>query len=567
MTDTSSDPAGDGRRTEPDEPGGQGGNDGETAFRPEQDSPAASPPDETADEPDDDGLAIHIVEPQSAGTLFVAVADPSELLKDNGDTTDLDDSPDDSPGDSTDDSPDDFPDDAEFFPGGADIPVYGDLVEIAAVRLAGLGPALFFITNGVACAAGDKVVVDMEEGQVLGTVASVMRMNPDHIVSGEGPTVRPVARKATEKDLDTAESNAQLSEEALEFCSQCVRDRDLDMKLVDVLILLDRGKMVFYFTAPSRIDFRELVKDLVRRYRTRIELRQIGVRHETQMVGALGNCGMVCCCRRYLRKFAPVAIKMAKEQNVFLNPVKISGICGRLLCCLAYEQEHYDEFYRSCPKLGKKYHTDAGVVRVLRASLFRESVTVLSETGEEAEYPLSEWNAMNPFRPNAPQQQQPSRKQDQQGGDGGKRRSGGRNAPRAAQPDFPHDPQPGPQHAPQHHRKRDEAAHDIPAAPDTEELQPSFVVTEEETLVVSGPEGIAVQQSRSVTAVFTEDAEAGDGVAPDTEDDDDAGAAPGGSIFGLSPRRETASSDASAHADGDARRKRPHRRRKPRPAS
>jgi cell fate regulator YaaT (PSP1 superfamily) len=345
----------------------------------------------------EEGLAMHIVEPDDPDTIFVAVAEPTDELGEplipceteeagieivSVETTVT-----------------------------AEIPRYGDLIEVAAIRLGGLGPALFFLCNGMSCSSGDNIVVAMEEGHVHGCVASVFRMDPEHLETlptegGEGSKLRPVVRKASEKDDAAAANNEALAKEALDYCRQCIRERDLDMKLVDVLVLHDRSKMIFYFTAPARIDFRELVKDLVRRYRTRIELRQIGVRHETQMVGALGNCGMVCCCRRYLRKFAPVAIKMAKEQNVFLNPVKISGSCGRLLCCLAYEQEHYDEFYRSCPKLGKKYHTDAGVYRVLRASLFRESVTVLSETGVEVEYPLTEWNALIPFRSNASQQNQ-----------------------------------------------------------------------------------------------------------------------------------------------------------------
>lgn len=345
----------------------------------------------------EEGLAIHIMEPDDPGTLFVAVAEPTgeygEPLV---------------PCETEDAGMESVSLEVSVT---VDIPQYNDLIEIVAVRLGGLGPSLFFLSGDLACAAGDNVVVTMEEGHVYGCVASVLRVYPEHMETlpgegGEATGLRPVVRKSTDKDDAAAVNNAALAKEALEYCRQCIRERDLDMKLVHVLVLHDRNKMVFYFTAPARIDFRELVKDLVRRYRTRIELRQIGVRHETQMVGALGNCGMICCCRRYLRMFAPVAIKMAKEQNVFLNPVKISGICGRLLCCLAYEQEHYDEFYRSCPKLGKKYHTDSGVYRVLRASLFRESVTVLSETGEEVEYPLPEWNALNPFRPNASQQSQ-----------------------------------------------------------------------------------------------------------------------------------------------------------------
>jgi hypothetical protein len=152
--------------------------------------------------------------------------------------------------------------------------------------------------------------------------------------------------------------------------------------------------MIFYFTAPGRVDFRELVKDLVRNYRTRIELRQIGVRHETQMIGALGNCGQMCCCRRYLRRFEPVTIKMAKDQNLFLNPAKISGVCGRLLCCLAYEKENYADFQRRAPKLGRRYMTTQGPMKTLRANMFRDSVSVLNEVGDELDFSLSDWAVM-----------------------------------------------------------------------------------------------------------------------------------------------------------------------------
>lgn len=234
--------------------------------------------------------------------------------------------------------------------------------------------------------------------------AAVRRMgssleNDDHSDdSGENTVPMPTARRATPDECATAESNARLSREAYLFCRQCIGERKLDMKLVDVEVLFDRSKMIFFFTAPTRIDFRDLVKDLVRQYRTRIELRQIGVRHETQMLGALGNCGMVCCCRRYLHKFAPVTIKMAKEQNLFLNPAKISGICGRLLCCLSYEQENYDTFHRNCPKLGKRYQTNDGPMRVLRSNMFRNTVVVLPDGGQELEMTLEEWQDLNPSR-------------------------------------------------------------------------------------------------------------------------------------------------------------------------
>ena len=153
----------------------------------------------------------------------------------------------------------------------------------------------------------------------------------------------------------------------------------------------------------------------MREYRARIELRQIGVRHETQMVGAVGNCGMVCCCRRYLRKFAPVTIRMAKEQNLFLNPAKISGICGRLLCCLSYEQENYDRFHHNCPRLGKKYQTTQGTMKVLRANMFRNSLSVLNENNEEQELTLEEWQALDPHRPEPhPNNAQPKQAQQRQ---------------------------------------------------------------------------------------------------------------------------------------------------------
>ncbi len=203
-------------------------------------------------------------------------------------------------------------------------------------------------------------------------------------------------REANVDELLIADHNSILSQNAFHFCKACIKERKLDMKLIDVEVLFDKTKMIFYFTAPTRIDFRELVKDLVREYRTRIELRQIGVRHETQMLGTLGACGMVVCCRRFLKEFAPVTIKMAKEQNLFLNPAKISGMCGRLLCCLSFEQENYDYFHRISPKLGKRYQTDQGNFRVLRSNMFKNSIFAVNDQGEEKEFNLDIWNSFNP---------------------------------------------------------------------------------------------------------------------------------------------------------------------------
>lgn len=243
---------------------------------------------------------------------------------------------------------------------------------------------------------GDYALIEAEQGRLLAEVVT----GPAETLPGTNEQQLPaVISKASPEDLVIGRENDILSREALAFCRQCIRDRRLDMKLVEVEVFFDRSKFIFYFTAPARIDFRDLVKDLVREYRARIELRQIGVRHETQMVGAVGNCGMVCCCRRYLRKFAPVTIRMAKEQNLFLNPAKISGICGRLLCCLSYEQENYDRFHRNCPRLGKKYQTTQGGMKVLRANMFRNSLSVLTENNEELELSLEDWEALEPHRP------------------------------------------------------------------------------------------------------------------------------------------------------------------------
>ncbi|HIU18129.1 MAG TPA: hypothetical protein IAB01_06735 [Candidatus Avidesulfovibrio excrementigallinarum] len=270
---------------------------------------------------------------------------------------------------------------------------------IALVKFSDAGQVYAFSSDEPRLEKGDAVLAETGQGPGLARVVAVRDVEPDAVPED----MSALLRLATAEDLETDAENARLVERAREFCQARIRERGLEMKLVNVESLFDRSKLIFYFTAPTRIDFRELVKELVREYHTRIELRQIGVRHETQMLGAVGSCGMVCCCRRFLHRFVPVTIKMAKEQNLFLNPTKISGICGRLLCCLSYEQENYDLFHRSCPRLGKRYQTSEGLMKVLRANLFRNSVTVLTEQGEERELTIDEWNALHPCRPESAQ--------------------------------------------------------------------------------------------------------------------------------------------------------------------
>lgn len=270
---------------------------------------------------------------------------------------------------------------------------------ILGIKFSHYGQIYFFYCDDPFVISGDRVLAETGQGLGLALVMTVVERLPEDLAP---ETVRDILRKVTDEDLEASSENEQLLYNAHRFCESRIRERQLDMKLVDVEVLFDRSKLVFYFTAPTRIDFRELVKDLVREYHTRIELRQIGVRHETQMLGAVGSCGMVCCCRRFLRKFVPVTIKMAKEQNLFLNPSKISGICGRLLCCLSYEQENYDLFHNSCPRLGKRYQTSRGPMKVLRANMFRNSVALLTDSNEEIELTLEEWAELDPRRPDAP---------------------------------------------------------------------------------------------------------------------------------------------------------------------
>ena len=263
--------------------------------------------------------------------------------------------------------------------------------QILGVKFNDYGQVYYFGSGPFVVREGQSVIVKTDQGMGLGKVI-LIKQAPKEVEGEDGEGHKPIYRLANDKDLESVAENDSLSREAFSFCRKCITKHKLGMKLVDVEVFFDRSKMIFYFTAPGRIDFRELIKDLVREYRTRIELRQIGVRHETQMLGAIGNCGQICCCRRFMRKFVPVTIKMAKEQNLFLNPTKISGICGRLLCCLSFEQKGYEEFHRMCPRVGKKYTTALGSVKVLRSNFFKKSLSLLLENYDEKEVSIDEWN-------------------------------------------------------------------------------------------------------------------------------------------------------------------------------
>lgn len=282
--------------------------------------------------------------------------------------------------------------------GGDDQPaVPGKEVKAIGVRLCMVSQTYLATCSVQDVKPGLSVIIRLDQGVALGEVVTVYYdelpdEDMDVVVDGE------FIRYATAKDIAIHTENKLQAAEASAFCKTCIRQRSLDMKLVEVVVLHDKSKIIFFFTAPTRIDFRELVKDLVACYRTRIELRQIGVRHETQMLGGLGSCGQVCCCQRFLRKFAPVTIKMAKDQNLFLNPAKLSGLCGRLLCCLSYEQNSYEAFNARSPRVGKKYTTDMGIVRVIRSNMFTDSIVCVGEGREEQEFTLDEWDNLHPKR-------------------------------------------------------------------------------------------------------------------------------------------------------------------------
>ena len=231
------------------------------------------------------------------------------------------------------------------------------MIKVTGVRFKNVGKVYYFSPNGLELKPKDKVIVETARGLECGEVTFSDREVADDEISGE---LKPIIRFATEKDLRTVEENKEKEKAAFDICLKKIEAHNLKMKLVDVEYTLDRNKILFYFTADGRVDFRELVKDLASVFRTRIELRQIGVRDESKMVGGLGICGRPFCCNTFLGDFQPVSVKMAKEQSLSLSPVKISGTCGRLMCCLKYEQDAYEHLLKVTPKNGAVVDTPEG---------------------------------------------------------------------------------------------------------------------------------------------------------------------------------------------------------------
>ena len=263
---------------------------------------------------------------------------------------------------------------------------------IIGVRFKKPGKIYFFDPGDLQVDLKDYVIVETSQGEEMGEVAICNRKLPDEKLVAP---LKPIIRIATEEDKKHNEENKKKEKEAFQICLEKIHKHGLEMKLIDAEYTFDNNKMLFYFTADGRIDFRELVKDLASVFRTRIELRQIGVRDETKMVGGIGICGRELCCHKHLSEFVPVSIKMAKEQNLSLNPTKISGVCGRLMCCLKHEQDTYEYLNEKLPNVGDFVRTtDGNKGEVLSVSVLRQKVRIVvtdkDDNKEVMEYPVSE---------------------------------------------------------------------------------------------------------------------------------------------------------------------------------
>lgn len=260
-------------------------------------------------------------------------------------------------------------------------------MEVIGVRFKSAGKTYYFSPNGFNVKQGDNVIVETARGLEYGEV--VMGKRTIEAEQFKKP-VKEVVRVATAEDTERCKKNKELEKEAYKICLEKIAEHKLEMKLVEVEYTFDGNKILFYFTADGRIDFRELVKDLATIFRTRIELRQIGVRDEAKTLGSIGVCGRSLCCSKFLEEFVPVSIKMAKEQGLSLNPSKISGACGRLMCCLKYEQDTYEEILKVTPRQGTLVKTPAGNGTVEYVSLLKGLVKVKLEN--ENEKTLKEFN-------------------------------------------------------------------------------------------------------------------------------------------------------------------------------
>ncbi|MCR5487941.1 MAG: stage 0 sporulation family protein [Lachnospiraceae bacterium] len=285
------------------------------------------------------------------------------------------------------------------------------MTKVICVRFRTAGKVYYFSPGDLDIKKGNYVIVETARGMEYGKVVSDIREVEDKDVV---QPLKQVLRIATEQDQKREESNREKEADAFGICLEKIMKHGLDMKLVAAEYTFDGNKLLFYFTADGRVDFRELVKDLASVFRTRIELRQIGVRDETKIVGGIGICGRVLCCHSYLSDFAPVSIRMAKEQNLSLNPAKISGVCGRLMCCLKNEEETYEYLNRRMPGTGDAVTADDGRKGTVESvNILRQRVKVIVDEGDEKEireYPVEELH----FKPRRAKNKKPGKDKEKQ---------------------------------------------------------------------------------------------------------------------------------------------------------
>ncbi|WP_206458773.1 PSP1 domain-containing protein [Anaerovorax sp. IOR16] len=245
------------------------------------------------------------------------------------------------------------------------------MVKVASVRFKTAGKVYYFDPDGLELSEGNHVIVETARGMEYGTLtADIKEVNEEEIVQ----PLKKIIRLADEKDAEVHAENQKKKQRAMALCQEKVDKHKLVMKLIDVEYTFDNSKIIFYFTADGRVDFRELVKDLAGVFKMRIELRQIGVRDEAKMMGGIGSCGKALCCHSWLPEFEPVSIKMAKVQNLSLNPTKISGICGRLMCCLKFENDVYNELKRGMPDIGERIKTEDGMALVVDCNILENKI-------------------------------------------------------------------------------------------------------------------------------------------------------------------------------------------------
>lgn len=261
------------------------------------------------------------------------------------------------------------------------------MAKIVRVRFKSFGKAYDFDSGAFVLSCGDHVIVETEQDLCFGTVAAPPALRDERL--SDRP-LKKVFRLANEKDFKQREKNLEKEKSARAFCIKCVNELKLKMNLFVVESSFDGSKLTFFFTAEGRVDFRQLVKMLVNHFGVRIEMRQVGIRNQAKMTGGIGRCGRPVCCSLFMNAFEPVSIRMAKDQNLSLNPTKISGLCGRLMCCLAYEYETYRKLKKSFPKIGKIVKTASGKGKVMRHNVIRNRLTIQMDEGREIELALDD---------------------------------------------------------------------------------------------------------------------------------------------------------------------------------